>query len=506
MKQRKVRARSAIALVAFSMMMAVAFALPSLRSTAATPEETIWGSESPDAQVAGDTAAVELGTSFTVEREGNITGIRYWRESSSYSARAESGTLWSSDGTRIATAEFASPRATGWQSVTFSSPVEVDAGDSFVASYRAPSGQYSYSKYFRGTSESDSLSIPATNAGRFSYSSSTRFPSRTYQSTNYWVSPVFRASASGSPTATSSPTATRAPSPTTSPTATSSPSATRSPSSTSSPTATRSPTATSSPTATRSPTATSSPSATSGSDATPGPDNTGVPAGTSLTSSGGLRVTKANTVLSNLDIFGQVSIEAPGVVIRNCKIHGSGSGNAIQVRSGSVEIFDSEIYGYENGIGGDNWEATRVDIHSTTGDGIKLGSNTLVEDSWIHDLSPDSDAHADGIQVQSGIDNASVLNNVIDLSRTASANAALFIAPDLGPSSDGPLLVQGNYLDGGNYTVQVLDGDYGKYYIAQIAFRDNTWGHKSNYGPVRTNVAVAWVNNTFADTGVLIKP
>ena len=32
-------------------------------------------------------------------------------------------------------------------------------------------------------------------------------------------------------------------------------------------------------------------------------------------------------------------------------------------------------------------------------------------------------------------------------------NAALFIAPDLGPSSPGPVLLERNYLDGGGYTV-----------------------------------------------------
>ena len=71
-------------------------------------------------------------------------------------------------------------------------------------------------------------------------------------------------------------------------------------------------------------------------DTVPGPTTTGVPVGTELTTSGALRVTKANTVLSALDIRGTVSIEAPGVVIKNSKIHGSGSGNGIQVRSGGV--------------------------------------------------------------------------------------------------------------------------------------------------------------------------
>ncbi|WP_375431245.1 hypothetical protein [uncultured Friedmanniella sp.] len=228
--------------------------------------------------------------------------------------------------------------------------------------------------------------------------------------------------------------------------------------------------------------------------------------GTVLRQVASLRVTQANTLLSGLDITGGISIEAPGVVIEKSRIHGSGSGNAVQVRSGGVTIRDSEIYGFENGIGGDDWQAYRVNIHSTSGDGVKLGSDTVLADSWIHDLTPDSGAHADGIQVQSGVVNAVVRNNVIDMATTKSANTAMFVAPDLGPSSKGPLLVEGNYFDGGNYTVQVVDGNNGQYFIDDIEFRNNTWGRESNYGPVRTNVPLTWVNNTYADTGAAIRP
>jgi hypothetical protein len=241
-------------------------------------------------------------------------------------------------------------------------------------------------------------------------------------------------------------------------------------------------------------------------DIVPGPTTTGVPVATKLTASGELRVTKANTVLSGLDIKGGVSIEAPGVVIKNSKIHGSGSWYGILVRSGGVAISDSEIYGFENGIAGDDWKAYRVNIHSNTGDGIKLGSDTVLADSWIHDLTPAPGAHADGIQVQGGEVNAVVRNNVIDLSMTELANAALFLAPDLGPSSPGPVLLEGNFFDGGNYTVQVVDGNNGEYFIDDIEFRDNTWGRTNRYGPVRTNVPVTWINNTYADTGAVIKP
>ena len=105
--------------------------------------------------------------------------------------------------------------------------------------------------------------------------------------------------------------------------------------------------------------------------AKPGPDNTGVPAGTSLTPSGGLRITQANTVVDARDISGTVYVEASNVTIRSSRIHGSSSDDfGVLVRSGSVQIIDSEISGFQNGIAGNGWTATRVDLHSLTDDGV----------------------------------------------------------------------------------------------------------------------------------------
>jgi hypothetical protein len=237
----------------------------------------------------------------------------------------------------------------------------------------------------------------------------------------------------------------------------------------------------------------------------PRDSTTGVPAGVALTPSGGLRVTTPNAVLDSLDISGDVSIEAPGVVIKNSRIHGNGDGDGISVRSGSVQIFDSEIFGFENAIGFDNWAAYRVDIHSTTGDGVKFGSNVTLQDSWIHDLTPGPGAHADGGQMQGGVRNLVVTHNTIDVSSARSANSALFLAPDLGPSADGPVTIAGNYLAGGNYTLFCVDGADGRYLVKNITIRDNVFGRSGGYGAARINVPVTWANNVWADSGAAVR-
>ncbi len=235
----------------------------------------------------------------------------------------------------------------------------------------------------------------------------------------------------------------------------------------------------------------------------PGAGSTGVPAGTSLSPSGGIVVTQANTVIDGMDVSGSITVRASGVVIKNSRIHGTGS-YGVYTQSGSVTIYDSEIYGFENAIGFDNWTAVRVNIHGTYGDGVKLGSNVTLQDSWIHDLTPAAGAHSDGGQMQSGVTNLVVRNNVIDLASTPNANAALFLAPDLGPSTAGPVTIEGNWLDGGNYTLFCVDGNNGQYLVGNMKFLGNKFGRHSSYGPSRVNVPITQSGNVWADTGAAL--
>ena len=238
---------------------------------------------------------------------------------------------------------------------------------------------------------------------------------------------------------------------------------------------------------------------TSSSSGFPGVGSSGVPAGVVLRPSGPLVITTANQVVDGLDISGTVEVRASGVVIRNSRIRGTGS-YGLYVRSGSVTLSDSEISGgFENAIGYHNWTAIRVNIFGVGGDGVKLGSNTRLEDSWLHDFKPFSGAHADGAQLQAGETNIIVRHNTIDLSTTANANAALFIAPDLGPSSPGPLTIENNYLNGGNYTTFIADGNNGQYYLSNITLRNNTFGRNYSYGALRINVPATITNNTYTD-------
>lgn len=228
-------------------------------------------------------------------------------------------------------------------------------------------------------------------------------------------------------------------------------------------------------------------------------DSIGVPAGAALTASGPLTLSQDGQVVEGLDVDGPIVIEASDVVIRNSRVQGSAP-VGILVRSGSALIERTEISGFANAISGDDWTATAVDIHGVTDDGVKLGNNVSLTNSWLHDFTPAADAHSDGVQMQSGLTNVLVSKNDIDLSTAPTANAAIFLSPDLGPNSSGPITIENNRLNGGNYTLYCVDGANGTYVVGGISIRGNEFGRSARYGPARINVPITQADNRWADT------
>ena len=231
---------------------------------------------------------------------------------------------------------------------------------------------------------------------------------------------------------------------------------------------------------------------------TPPPSGSvGVPPGTVLKAVSAPTVTVAGTVIDSWDMTGCLDIRAKNVTVRRSRIRGSGP-CAVWVRDGgSVVIEDSEIIGGENGIGFGSYILRRTWVHGQYGDGLKLGSETLVEDCVVDGLKPAAGAHADGGQVQFGVTDLVVRRSTFDVS-DCDGNAALFIAPDLGPSTAGPVLIEGNTLRGGNYTLYCVDGNNGQYVVSNITIRGNVIS-RGQYGTHNVNVPVTWTGNTTPD-------
>jgi hypothetical protein len=105
--------------------------------------------------------------------------------------------LWSSTGTKLATATFTNETATGWQQVNFATPVAISANTVYVISYHTNVGNYPYTAAYFGSAGVDSAPLHALSNsaaggnGVYRYSTTVVFPSSTFNSNNYWVDVVF---------------------------------------------------------------------------------------------------------------------------------------------------------------------------------------------------------------------------------------------------------------------------------------------------------------------------
>jgi methionine-rich copper-binding protein CopC len=158
---------------------------------------SLWSSTAtPSIASSGDTSAVNLGVEFTPSGNGWISGIRFYKGSGNTGTHI--GALWTTSGSLLGQVTFTNESASGWQQANFSSPIPVTAGTTYIASYFAPSGDYSVSSaYFTSTGVTNGpLTAPQSSAvslgnGLYGYSGSLAFPNNTYNATNYWVDVVF---------------------------------------------------------------------------------------------------------------------------------------------------------------------------------------------------------------------------------------------------------------------------------------------------------------------------
>ena len=170
---------------------------PSAASAVVIPEDTIFDFGTPATPDSGDGHSVVLGVKFSTSVAGTVTGIRFYKTSTNIGTHV--GSLWTTGGTLLASGTFTGESASGWQQLTFSSPVSITANTTYLASYFAPKGHYSDTSGGFGSSgvNNPPLSALANSVsvdGVYAYSSSNVFPTSTYKATNYWVDIDFQPS------------------------------------------------------------------------------------------------------------------------------------------------------------------------------------------------------------------------------------------------------------------------------------------------------------------------
>ncbi|MGW9402467.1 right-handed parallel beta-helix repeat-containing protein [Arthrobacter sp. NPDC055585] len=244
----------------------------------------------------------------------------------------------------------------------------------------------------------------------------------------------------------------------------------------------------------------------------PSAATTGVIPGTKLakynTAGADLVITKDNTVLENLEIYGDVKVRANNVTIRNSVLRGGAHapGNATAIvdatsaKVKNLKVVDSTIkpqrpHAYRDGITGHDYTAVRNNI-SGTNDGLGIfnrpggpvAANVVAEGNYIHsltyfDYSPvhRDGTHNDGIQVQGGQNirikgNTVVANVVIGKGSgpgvyTPHGGLGIMLQQNTSPLAN--VVVERNYVDDGTSSINI---DRGKHPVITVTVKENLLG------------------------------
>lgn len=232
------------------------------------------------------------------------------------------------------------------------------------------------------------------------------------------------------------------------------------------------------------------------------------PTGVTLSAyTGPLTITAHGTVIDGKDIQACLTINANDVVIKRSKVScGSWAGLRMYGTNGLIEDTEVNMLGFTgaNCLTGANYIGRRINCHNT-GDGIRLGSNVTIEDSFVHGLVTAQGSHNDGMQTLGGT-NITIRHNSIENPFTQTSCIIL-------GHSSAPLngvLIENNLFNGGGYTVYGGGTDSA---VSGVKFINNRFkrgpsGFYPNggfFGPVAhydgTRPGNQWSGNVWDDNG-----
>ncbi|WP_173198526.1 DUF4082 domain-containing protein, partial [Geobacter sp. SVR] len=155
---------------------------------------TIWPASSvPALDAVSDGQPIEVGVKFRSDVSGTITGLRFYKGAANTGSHVAN--LWSGDGVLLASIPFTAETPSGWQEVSFATPVAIAANTTYIASCYSPSGVFavSHADFVAGV-DAPPLHALANGAdggnGVYRYGDS-GFPGQSYNANNYWVDVVF---------------------------------------------------------------------------------------------------------------------------------------------------------------------------------------------------------------------------------------------------------------------------------------------------------------------------
>ncbi len=173
----------------------VAFATTPGVKTVAT--STLWSNTYTPAVNSFASGSYEVGVNFTSSVDGTVTGARFYKQAY-MGGYTHTGHLWSADGTLLASALFVGETYSGWQQVSFSSPVAITANTTYIISFSTGGGPFGMTTSFFSNGGLSSGPIQAlsnaSGGGNGVYGIGNGvFPNIGAAGMNFWADVVFAA-------------------------------------------------------------------------------------------------------------------------------------------------------------------------------------------------------------------------------------------------------------------------------------------------------------------------
>ncbi len=246
-------------------------------------------------------------------------------------------------------------------------------------------------------------------------------------------------------------------------------------------------------------------------DGWPGPSNTGHQTPTSKLKviKGTYTVSTDGQVVEGLLIKGKLAINADNVTVRNVLVQPTMNyGIDVHDDARGVKIQNVTIDGPDNsickaGLVGRGWVAVGIDVSGCT-DGIKMSTNTVLLNSWCHDLyKVHGVTHSDCVQSTGGSGIWIVGNNLEGPWK--GATSAIKIDSDRSNLTDVAII--GNRLSGGSFTLYIGQKDP-RPAPKRVTVSDNVWVDGSSInGATRIDGRTQfdeWTTNT-DQSGAVVK-
>ncbi|WP_222025979.1 DUF4082 domain-containing protein, partial [Rhizobium laguerreae] len=169
-----------------------------ITATVAPATYSLFNASSTPAQTnLNDGQQLEVGVKFQSNVVGDITAIKFYRSANDNGQNVVD--LWTTTGTKLATATFSNTTASGWQTVNFTTPVTIAANTTYIASYHTTGAYVASNNFYTTAVTSGPLtaqsSAVAGGNGVYRYGGSATvgiFPNATFNAANYWADVVFR--------------------------------------------------------------------------------------------------------------------------------------------------------------------------------------------------------------------------------------------------------------------------------------------------------------------------